>query len=65
MELQDAIETRLMLSVGKIIMKAANRREESRGAHFRVDCPEQKKEWNANLILTKKGDDVSCDRKIK
>lgn len=39
------IEVRNMLSVGGIIAKAANRRRESRGGHFRQDYPEAQEKW--------------------
>jgi len=65
MELHDAIELRLMLGLAKTIMLAAYKREESRGAHLRVDFPEPKAEWVTNLVLIKKGDDVVCVQKAK
>ncbi|MCX5907270.1 MAG: FAD-binding protein [Deltaproteobacteria bacterium] len=64
MELQDAIETRLMLEVARVILTAAQRREESRGAHFREDFPETKEDWRANLILTKAKDEIVCEKRI-
>jgi succinate dehydrogenase/fumarate reductase flavoprotein subunit len=63
MELQDAVETRLMLQVGRVILTAARRREESRGAHFREDFPEIREEWRANLFLRPKGKEILDDKK--
>ena len=53
LEMQDAIEVRLMLPIARCILSAANRREESRGAHLRDDFPETRDEWRANLIVTR------------
>jgi succinate dehydrogenase / fumarate reductase flavoprotein subunit len=63
MELQDAVETRLMAGLGEIILTAAGKREESRGAQYRTDYPEQKHTWNTNLIITKSADGISCKKK--
>jgi succinate dehydrogenase / fumarate reductase, flavoprotein subunit len=40
-ELIEALELRSLLVVGKMIMTSANRRKESRGAHFREDFPQR------------------------
>jgi len=63
MELQDAVETRLMVGVGKIILTAAGKRDESRGAHYRTDYREQKDAWNTNLIITQRADGIRCKKK--
>jgi len=63
MELQDAVETRLMIGVGEIILTAAGKREESRGAQYRTDHPEQKDAWNTNLIITGSPDNICCKKK--
>jgi L-aspartate oxidase len=49
----DAIETKNMLLVSKLIARAALRREESRGGHYRSDYPEKAKEWEKHIILSK------------
>jgi L-aspartate oxidase len=38
---RDEIETRNLLAVGSLITRSALAREESRGAHFRTDCPKR------------------------
>ena len=53
MELQDALEIRLMLPIARQILSAAQRREESRGAHLRDDFPQLSESWRANLIQTR------------
>jgi succinate dehydrogenase / fumarate reductase, flavoprotein subunit len=40
-ELIEALELRSLLVVGEMIMTSANRRKESRGAHFREDFPQR------------------------
>ncbi len=53
---EDIWKTRKALTVGALIAKAALLRNESRGAHFRKDHPESKKEWeHFHIITTNKG----------
>ncbi|AFZ03392.1 succinate dehydrogenase/fumarate reductase flavoprotein subunit [Calothrix sp. PCC 6303] len=40
-ELIEALELRSLMLVGKMIMTSANKRKESRGAHFREDFPQR------------------------
>ncbi|BAZ09681.1 succinate dehydrogenase flavoprotein subunit [Calothrix sp. NIES-4071] len=40
-ELVEALELRSLMVVGQMIMTSANRRQESRGAHFREDFPQR------------------------
>jgi succinate dehydrogenase/fumarate reductase flavoprotein subunit len=65
MELQDAVETRLMLGAGEMILTAAGARKESRGAQYRTDHPETKDAWNTNLVVTKSLDGICCRKKSK
>ena len=45
-ELQEALELNNMLRIAEIIVYSALQRKESRGAHFRNDCPERNdEEW--------------------
>ncbi|MBW1695442.1 MAG: hypothetical protein JRH18_25145 [Deltaproteobacteria bacterium] len=62
LQLQDSIESRLMIDVARMILEAAYRRCESRGAHYRSDYPDTKDEWKTNLIVTKKGQGVHCEK---
>jgi succinate dehydrogenase / fumarate reductase flavoprotein subunit len=56
-ELEDAFELGNMLNVAEAIVYSALVREESRGAHYRVDFPERDdKSWLKHTLLFKKTD---------
>ena len=40
------------LTTAKLIATAALSREESRGGHFREDCPEEREEWHHRTYTT-------------
>lgn len=45
-----------MLRVSKMVCKAALCRTESRGAHYRSDCPQERNpEWQKNILIRKSG----------
>ncbi len=54
--LQDALELENMILVAEIVAKAALRREESRGAHFRADYPDTRDEWKKSIIQNINGE---------
>ncbi|WP_409200161.1 fumarate reductase (CoM/CoB) subunit TfrA [Methanobrevibacter sp. DSM 116169] len=54
-ELENALEVINMVKIAIIIVKSAIIRRESRGAHFRSDFPETKKEWEKSIVINKKG----------
>ena len=62
MELHDAVETRLMLDAAEGILTSALLRKESRGAHFREDIPYSDKEWKTNLVVTREGGSLKCEK---
>jgi len=47
------MEVRNMLDVGGLIAEAALMRTESRGGHYRLDCPEPQDRWQKHIILKK------------
>lgn len=49
----EALETRNLITVGRILSLGAFGRQESRGAHYRSDVPEMKEEWRKNTVIWK------------
>jgi L-aspartate oxidase len=49
-------ELRNLIVSGRLMTEAALKREESRGAHFRTDYPDQKKCWRRHILMVKEGD---------
>ena len=52
-DLVHAVELGNLIEVGDMMALAALNRAESRGSHYREDCPERQPELNRNIILTK------------
>jgi fumarate reductase (CoM/CoB) subunit A len=52
-----------MLRVSKMVCKAALHRTESRGAHYRSDCPQERDpEWQKNILIRKAdGDNMTLE----
>ena len=58
--LQRALKLGNMLTASEMICRAALYRSESRGAHYRQDCPEQdNNKWLCNVLLGKKGEQMA------
>ncbi|MEW5920258.1 MAG: FAD-binding protein [Bacillota bacterium] len=56
-ELKYALEAESMLTVAEMIACSANRREESRGAHYRLDHPyRDDRSWLKNIFIRREGD---------
>jgi len=56
-ELSEALQLQAMLAVSEMICRAARRRTESRGAHYRIDYPdENNSDWLKNIVIRKQGD---------
>jgi len=54
-ELMEALEVTNLFLVAALVVKAALAREESRGVHYRADCPRQDdQKWLKHIVLTKK-----------
>src|SRR5690606_25884645 len=57
-----AYETLNLIQVAECLARSALVREESRGAHYRVDFPRQDDErWLANVVVRLDGDDVAWE----
>jgi succinate dehydrogenase / fumarate reductase flavoprotein subunit len=50
-----ALDLASLLTVSEAITRAAIEREESRGAHFREDCPSKSAEFGKVNIIVRKG----------
>jgi succinate dehydrogenase/fumarate reductase flavoprotein subunit len=53
-EMARLFETRNIHTVGRLILKAALLRTESRGSHNREDYPEMSNEWRKNIVFQRK-----------
>ena len=51
-QLKDALEAENILVVGKALLGAALRREESRGPHYRSDFPEKDDSWFKRILIS-------------
>jgi fumarate reductase (CoM/CoB) subunit A len=49
----EAIQVPYMLDVAEMIIRSALLRKESRGAHFREDCPEARSEWLKHTMVVR------------
>ena len=50
-----ALELEMALDTSEFIIRAAMERNESRGAHYRLDYPLEREEWKKTIILSKQG----------
>lgn len=55
-KLRDWIECQNMIETSKVIIESCLLREESRGAHFRSDFPEEDKNFEVNIIIQNDGE---------
>jgi succinate dehydrogenase/fumarate reductase flavoprotein subunit len=56
-----ALELFMTLDVCEMIIRAAMERRESRGAHFRLDHPEEDPMWRKTIMLSKKNSAIQID----
>lgn len=45
-----AVDLRFSLMVAEAVLRSARTRTESRGAHYRGDCPEKREGWRKNIV---------------
>jgi succinate dehydrogenase/fumarate reductase flavoprotein subunit len=57
-QLLSALELQMAIDASELIIRAAMERKESRGAHYRLDHPEEREEWVKTIILSKKDDAI-------
>ena len=61
-DLKRAEELKHMLLVSEIVCRAALKRTESRGAHYREDCPEEdNNNWLKNIIVRRHGEGITLE----
>lgn len=52
-----------MLQVSEIISRAALKRTESRGAHFREDYPEESSDWQASILVSNRNGEIVLEKR--
>jgi len=61
-EVMEAIEAENLFTVANLVVKAALARKESRGAHYRIDYPNQDdKNWLKHVVLTKRHGEIKVN----
>ena len=56
---QPSYELSTLMLTGRLLTEAALMREESRGAHYRVDYPDRNdRDWLKNVLLKKEGEEM-------
>ncbi len=55
-DMMAALEAPLALDAAEMIIRAAVERRESRGAHYRLDHPEEDPDWLKTVVITKDGE---------
>jgi succinate dehydrogenase / fumarate reductase flavoprotein subunit len=57
-ESAEALETKAMVTVSEIVVRSAVERRESRGAHYRLDCPKEDDKWLRNILVQRQADEM-------
>jgi len=64
-ELGEALEVKSMITVAQVVARCASERRESRGAHYRLDYPDEDTNWLKNLLVKRSGTEMGIQtRKI-
>jgi len=61
MEWVEALEVRNSIDIAEMIFRSAEMRKESRGAHERVDFPEEDPNWLKNITVCKNRDQLEMN----
>lgn len=51
------VETAMMIRAARLITRAALARTESRGGHYRTDCPAESEDWRKHIVIQRGPDD--------
>ena len=62
-ELGAALEVEAMLTVAEMVARCASERTESRGAHYRLDYPNESESWLKNIIVQRSGQEMRIERR--
>jgi len=64
-ELGEALEVKSMITVAQVVARCASERRESRGAHYRLDYPDEDTNWLKNLLVKRSGTEMGIQtRKV-
>jgi succinate dehydrogenase / fumarate reductase flavoprotein subunit len=61
----EALDLRSLLITAEAVTRAALVRQESRGAHTRVDCPGEREEWQAANVIVRRGMDGRMETRVE
>jgi len=62
-ELGAALEVEAMLTVAEMVAKCASERTESRGAHYRLDYPDENDTWLKNIMVQRSGQEMKIEKR--
>jgi succinate dehydrogenase/fumarate reductase flavoprotein subunit len=57
-ELGEGLEVKAMITVAEVVARCALERKESRGAHYRLDYPQEDERWAKNITVQRQNSDM-------
>jgi len=54
----EAIENQFLVDVAEMVTRASLMRQESRGAHYRDDYPQEDDRWRKNILISRNGEEM-------